>query len=89
VATRLGFTVRAGSPEHAGRSFRLQYQGLRGPDQVKIDLDYLNRSPLLPLVPKAVMLPNGAEVIFPLNSEIELFAGKTKALLERVTARFV
>ncbi|MDR0592004.1 MAG: nucleotidyl transferase AbiEii/AbiGii toxin family protein [Bifidobacteriaceae bacterium] len=30
VASHLGFTVRAGAAEHAGRSFRLQYQGQQG-----------------------------------------------------------
>jgi hypothetical protein len=87
VAAGLGFSVKAGSPQHAGRSFSLQYQGQHGPDQVKIDLDYLNRSPLLPPAAKTAMLPTGAEVSFPLNSDIELFAGKTKALLDRVVAR--
>jgi hypothetical protein len=87
VATGLGFALRAGSPQHAGRSFILRYQESHGPDQVKIDLDYLNRSTLLPPASQTVILPTGAEVSFPLNSKIELFAGKTKALLERVTAR--
>ncbi|MDR1266627.1 MAG: nucleotidyl transferase AbiEii/AbiGii toxin family protein [Propionibacteriaceae bacterium] len=47
----------------------------------------LNRSPLFPPQPKTVRTASGGAVTFPLNSEIELFAGKTKALLERVAVR--
>jgi hypothetical protein len=54
---------------------------------VKIDVDYLNRSPLLPIETRAVRLDTGAVVAFPLNSEIELAAGKAKALVERVAVR--
>jgi hypothetical protein len=87
VGGEAGFTVAPGSPEHAGRKFLLYYQGDRGRDHVKADLDYLNRSPLLPAGPKTVVLPDGGRVTFPVNSEIELFAGKTKALVERVAVR--
>lgn len=87
VARDLGFTVTAGNAEHSGRSFRLQHQGSVGLDTVKIDVDYLNRSPLLPARPKTVVLTSGAEVSFPLNSDIELVAGKLKALVERVAVR--
>ncbi|HMR50106.1 MAG TPA: nucleotidyl transferase AbiEii/AbiGii toxin family protein [Arachnia sp.] len=87
VAHDLGFTVAAGNAEHSGRSFRLRYQGSVGPDSVKIDVDYLNRSPLLPPRPKTVTLASGAEVSFPLNTDIELIAGKLKALVERVAVR--
>jgi hypothetical protein len=54
---------------------------------VKVGPDYLNRSPLLAADPKTVVLPDGSQVTFPVNSEIELFAGKTKALVERVAVR--
>jgi hypothetical protein len=87
IGEEAGFTVVPGKPEHAGRTFQLYYQGVRGRDHVKVDLDYLNRSPLLPAQPKTVRLPGGTEVAFPVNSEIELFAGKTKALVERVAVR--
>jgi hypothetical protein len=82
-----GFTVTPGKPEHSGRKFLLGYQGSHGPDHVKVDLDYLNRSPLLPAQPKTVHLSSGGNVTFPVNSDIELFAGKTKALVERVAVR--
>lgn len=89
MARDLGFVVTAGTTEHSGRSFRLQYQGNIGLDSVKIDVNYLNRSPLLPPRPKTVVLTGGAEVSFPLNSDIELIAGKLKALVERVAVRDV
>ena len=82
-----GFAVVPGKPEHSGRKFLLHYQGSHGPDHVKVDLDYLNRSPLLPAEPKAVHLSSGGDVTFPVSSDIELFAGKTKALIERVAVR--
>ena len=82
-----GFTVAPGKPEHSGRKFLLHYQGSHGLDHVKVDLDYLNRSPLLPADPKTIRLSSGGEVTFPVNSDIELFAGKTKALVERVAVR--
>lgn len=87
IAQGLGFAVTPSKPQHAGRSFRLHYQTMGGGDQVKIDLDYLNRSPLLPVATRMVVTDTGTEVAFPLNSDIELFAGKTKALLERVAVR--
>ena len=83
----LGFNVVPGKPQHAGRSFRLHYNSSQGPDHVKIDVDYLNRSPLLPPQPMTVSLTTGAEVTFLLNASMELFAGKTKALVERVAVR--
>jgi predicted nucleotidyltransferase component of viral defense system len=87
VGGEAGFTVAPGKPEPAGRRFLLYYPSGLGRDHVKVDLDYLNRSPLLPAAPGTVLLPGGAEVTFPVNSEIELFAGKTKALVDRVAVR--
>ena len=87
LGENLGFSITIGKPEHSGRSFRLGYQGSFGPDHVKIDLDYLNRSPLLRVGPKSVRLKTGAVVSFPLNSDIELVSGKMKALVERVAVR--
>jgi hypothetical protein len=56
MGENLGLEVAAGKVEHAGRSFHLRYQTDFGADAVKIDLDYLNRSPLLPIEAKAVRL---------------------------------
>lgn len=87
VARELGFTVTMSPAEHSGRTFRLQYQAAAGLDSVKIDTNFLNRSALLPLQSRTVVLDSGAEVTFSLNSEIELTAGKLKALVERVAVR--
>jgi predicted nucleotidyltransferase component of viral defense system len=87
IGSRLGFNVALGNSEHSGRSFRLRYAGTHGIDSVKIDLDYLNRSPLLPVDHMAVRLDTGESVTFAVNSGIELMAGKTKALVERVAVR--
>jgi len=87
AARETGFVVAPGKPEHAGRKVFLNYDGFRGPDQVKIDMDYLNRSPLLPAKPKTVRLAGGGAVTFPVNADIELFGGKTKALVDRVAVR--
>jgi hypothetical protein len=54
---------------------------------VDIDLDYLNRSPLLPVTVETLRTNTGVSIMFPLQSTIELFAGKTKALLDRVAVR--
>lgn len=87
VARELGFMVTMSPAEHSGRTFRLQYQATAGLDSVKIDTNFLNRSPLLPLQHRRVVLDSGAEVAFPLNGDIELVAGKLKALVERVAVR--
>jgi len=87
VGQELGFNVLPKASQHAGRSFLLKYQSGHGVDQVKIDVDYLNRAPLLPVQSATLRLASGADLVFPLNSTIELFAGKTKALLERVAVR--
>lgn len=87
AARELGFTVAMSPTEHSGRTFRLQYQATTGLDSVKIDANFLNRSPLLPLQRRTVGIDSGAEVTFPLNSDIELVAGKLKALVERVAVR--
>lgn len=61
IARELGFTVTISPAEHSGRTFRLQYKGTAGLDSVKIDTNFLNRSPLLPLQRKTVVLDSGAD----------------------------
>ena len=87
IGKELGFDVRAGVFEHSGRSFRLCYKSAFGTDNVKIDLDYLNRSPLLPPVPKTIETPERGRVTFSVNADIELIGGKIKALLSRIVPR--
>jgi hypothetical protein len=87
IAKELGYTTTASNPEHSGRSIKLHYTSQFGADLVKIDLDYLNRSPLLPVEKRAVSIGNNPAVAFPINSSIELIGGKIKALLSRVVPR--
>lgn len=87
ICSSAGYHVSAGGAEHSGRSFHLGYNGVLGRDQVKIDIDYLNRSPLLPPQPRTVRVAGGVSATFPVMADTELFAGKTKALLERVAVR--
>ncbi len=47
VATFAGYTVANSREEHAGKTFHLSYMGDWGRDQIKIDMVYLNRSPLV------------------------------------------
>jgi predicted nucleotidyltransferase component of viral defense system len=86
VASELGYRVEPGVQEHSGRHFKLLYRGIHRTDYIKIDADYLNRSPLLPPVTLQVESSPGT-VAFPLNSTPELIGGKLKALLGRVVPR--
>jgi predicted nucleotidyltransferase component of viral defense system len=87
IGHELGFRTESGVEDHSGHSFKLLYNGVYGSDFVKIDVDYLNRSPLLRPRWKRASLADGSEVSFPLNSDIELIGGKLKALLGRVVLR--
>jgi predicted nucleotidyltransferase component of viral defense system len=80
-----GYTSSGNAGDHAGRTFHLRYSGDWGPDQIKIDLIYLNRSPLLaPLMRSCRLRPTLSVLAF---SDLELVGGKVKALYDRVTAR--
>jgi len=80
-----GYTSSGGRGEHAGRTFHLKYRGDWGSDQIKIDLIYLNRVPLLvPQLKPCSIRPALSVLTF---SDIELIGGKTKALYDRVTVR--
>jgi hypothetical protein len=87
IGRELGFDVQPGAEEHSGRSFKLHYTGVGGADHVKIDMNYLNRSPLLALAMGTVETSDGSTVTFPINSNIELIGGKVKAMLDRVVPR--
>jgi len=85
VVAFYGYTSSGGRGEHAGRTFHLKYLGDWGPDQIKIDLIYLNRVPLLaPQLKPCSIRPTLSILTF---SDIELIGGKTKALYDRVTVR--
>ena len=85
VANYAGYTVSSGKEEHAGKTFRLRYKGDWGSDQIKIDVIYLNRTPLLVPEFKTSYLRPGVDVL--MFSDFELIAGKVKALFDRVAVR--
>jgi hypothetical protein len=78
-----------GADQHAGRTYKMVYisetSGQR--DFIKIDLDYLNRAPLLPLEYMEPKWGKPSGIKIPINSPVELAAGKLKAVLERVVPR--
>jgi predicted nucleotidyltransferase component of viral defense system len=85
VGTFLGYNVTTGVGAVAGRTFRLRYDGIRGGDYIKIDINYLNRIPLFPVMYSECMLDHDVRIVT--FSHEELIGGKTKALFDRVTMR--
>lgn len=88
VAYELGYKSRAGKGGHAGRTFKLMYESnVTGATEfIKVDMDYLNRVPLLDPVILGSKLEN-PQMSFPINAPVEVVAGKLKALCERVVPR--
>jgi predicted nucleotidyltransferase component of viral defense system len=85
VGAFLGYNVTAGEGAVAGRTFRLRYDGIRGSDYIKIDINYLNRAPLFPLIYSECAFDH--DVRISTFSREELIGGKTKALFDRVAVR--
>ena len=85
VAKAQGYSVTGNAGSHAGRTFVLNYQSQWGPDHVKVDCVYLNRSPVLPLVERATSLMPGLSVLS--FDDAELIGGKVKAFFDRVKVR--
>jgi len=85
VVTLAGYNATGGSGDHAGRTYHLNYKGDWGPDQIKIDLIYLNRVPLLPTqyIPSSINPEQQVHTF----SNLELIGGKLKALYDRVALR--
>lgn len=82
VTVKLGYAIRAGADEHAGRTYRLHYDT----ESLKIDVNYLARVPLLEPLP--LMCAHAEPPIsYPILDSRELTAGKLKALVARVAAR--
>jgi len=80
-----GYTASGGEGNHAGRTIHLRYRGDWGSDQIKIDLIYLNRAPLIQPLPRPCYLrPTLSVLTF---SDFELIGGKVKALYDRVAIR--
>lgn len=85
VARYLGYDVPPTKSEHAGRTFMLRYRGDWGPDHVKVDCVFLNRSPLVAPVPRPCAVRPDAEVVT--FCDAELAGGKVKAFFDRVKVR--
>ena len=85
VARSQGYAVSGGNGGHAGRTFVLGYGSAWGPDSVKVDCIYMNRSPLLPIESRETPLRPGDEVA--VFSDAELAGGKAKAFFDRVKVR--
>ena len=87
IGEELGFDARAGRLGHAGCTIKLHYRseatGL--PDFVKVDLDFLNRTCLLP--PRELEMAFGGGTRFLVVSPVEVVAGKVKAATERAVPR--
>ncbi|QOY60419.1 nucleotidyl transferase AbiEii/AbiGii toxin family protein [Thermophilibacter immobilis] len=85
VARSQGYAVSGAPGGHAGRTFILNYRSQWGPDHVKIDCIYLNRSPLMAIERRAsTLMP---ELRVPLFADVELAGGKVKAFFDRVKVR--
>ena len=85
VAQAQGYSVSGGEGGHAGRTFVLRYGSAWGPDHVKVDCIYMNRSPLLPVTMRETTLRPGVKVA--VFSDAELVGGKVKAFFDRVKVR--
>lgn len=89
AARSIGLKVEAGADQYAGRTYKMIYSsrvtGQR--DFVKVDMDYLNRVPLLPLVLGEPKWGVKSGIDIPLNAPIEVVGGKIMALLGRVVPR--
>ena len=85
VARSQGYSVSGGEGGHAGRTFVLGYSSQFGPDHVKVDCIYMNRSPLLPLEARETPIRPGARVVT--FADAELAGGKVKAFFDRVKVR--
>lgn len=88
VGSEIGFEAEAGALGHAGCTIKLRYlsevTGL--PDFVKVDLDFLNRTCLLPPCNKTMMFGN-VSARFLVNSSVEVVGGKVRAAASRTVPR--
>lgn len=80
-----GYSVSATKGDHAGRTFKLLYRGAWGLDNVKIDIIYLNRVPLLPIQTKTCPMRSDFSVV--IFDDLELIGGKVKAFYDRIKIR--
>lgn len=81
----LGYDATPTRPEHAARTFTLRYRGDWGPDHVKVDCVFLNRSPLVAPGPRPCAVRPDAEAST--FCDAELAGGKVKVFFNRVKVR--
>jgi predicted nucleotidyltransferase component of viral defense system len=81
----LGYNVTPTKSADAGRTFRLRYNDDGVNDYIKIDINYLNRVPLIPVKESTCVLDDNVNVSTFAGEE--LIAGKVKALFDRVAVR--
>lgn len=85
MARKLGYRHNRPRDEHAGVTYKLTYRAVGGADQLKVDLNFLNRLPLLGHQPRLCQ-HCAPGVTFNVVPYPELIAGKVKALAERRVA---
>lgn len=85
----LGYEVRQSPDSHAGRKLFLGYRNvLGGADRVEVDLNYLFRTPLLPIRRAPLWQPGDLPPVDAAMSHLhEIAAGKLCALLARSAPR--
>lgn len=89
IGRALGYRIQVSRAEHAGRKLFLGYRDLYGaPNRIEIDLNFLNRQPLLELMELTLWQPAHAPrpIVRAMALE-EIAAGKLCALLDRAAAR--
>jgi len=82
---KLGYRYAEPRDEHAGVTYKLVFRTAWGEDMIKVDLNFLNRAPLLGFVPRTCRHCEPT-VTFNVIAFPELVAGKVKALAERRSA---
>lgn len=89
VCNELGLTLRALPSDHAGGKWVLNYRSTLGhPDRIELDLNFLYRVPLWPVVVKdSCDIGSFSAKQIPVVNPYELAAGKIKALLSRKASR--
>jgi hypothetical protein len=89
VARALGYQVQISRNDHAGRKFFLRYIDLFGaPNRIELDLNFLHRQPLEPLVELPLWQPaEAARPIARAMSVSEIANGKMCALIDRAAPR--
>jgi predicted nucleotidyltransferase component of viral defense system len=82
LVRRMGYRLHDPGDEHAGVTYRLTYGTDYGQDSIKVDLNFLNRSPVLGHEMRVCPYCR-PQLSFKVVPYLELIAGKLKALVER------